>query len=63
MTADHESIAAARAMHVEAAANLADTLAEECPGPHRLVQPGGWQTARCYTCGYAEDGTRIKELM
>ncbi|MEU4558554.1 hypothetical protein AB0F72_09190 [Actinoplanes sp. NPDC023936] len=61
MTADHENIATARAMYVEARGNLADALLEECPGPHRYVQPGGWQIERCYACGYTEDGTRTEE--
>ncbi|BAL87324.1 hypothetical protein AMIS_21040 [Actinoplanes missouriensis 431] len=61
MTADHENIAAARAMFAEARDNLADALAEECPGPHRLVQRRDGLPAWCEACGYTEDGDRIQE--
>ncbi len=62
MTADHESIAAARRMFVEARDNLADALLEECPGPHAVIQRRDGQPAWCEACGNAEDGTRMKEL-
>lgn len=57
----HVRIARMAAAAVDARLDLADAIREACLGPHGYVQHRDRQPPWCETCGYAEDGTRIKE--
>ncbi len=56
-----DRIEIARKVVAVALAKLADVIREECPGLHVYVQRRDGQPRWCKACGYAADGTRIKE--
>ena len=59
-----DSITRARAAFIDARLDLADAIREACPAgsSHAYVQRRDRQPAWCEACGFAEDGTRIKDL-
>ncbi len=60
-SSSHTRIAILAAHAAEARIDLADALRAACSGPHDYVQHRDRQGPWCDMCGYAQDGTRVKE--